>query len=53
MLSCVGIVDELSRLGLDAFRQTKMGVIDWKPKVQDWWYPYPDEWFGNTEGSRF
>ena len=48
-----GLGRELSRLGLDAFRQSKMGVIDWKPKVQDWWYPYPDAWFGNTEGSRF
>jgi len=48
-----GLGRELSRLGLDAFRQTKMGVIDWKPKVQDWWYPYSDTWFGSTEGSRF
>lgn len=48
-----GLGRALSRLGLDAFRQTKMGVIDWKPEVQDWWYPYPDEWFLDTRGSRF
>ncbi|WP_397541943.1 aldehyde dehydrogenase family protein [Roseovarius salis] len=48
-----GLGRSLSRIGLDSFRQTKMGVIDWKPEIQDWWYPYPDEWFHDTDGSRF
>lgn len=48
-----GIGRELGRQGLDAFRQTKMGVIDWNPQVQDWWYPYPTEWFYDTTDKRF
>jgi len=48
-----GVGRELSRHGLDAFRQAKMGIIDWKPAVQDWWYPYPREWFHSTDGTRF
>lgn len=48
-----GLGRGLSRMGLDSFRQSKMGVMDWKPTVQDWWYPYPEAWFGSTEGSRF
>ncbi len=40
-----GIGRELGRQGLDAFRRSKMVIIDHKPVVQDWWYPYPDEWF--------
>ena len=48
-----GIGRELGREGLNAFRQTKMGVIDWNPTVQDWWYPYPEGWFYNTESRRF
>lgn len=45
-----GIGREMGRQGLDAFRQTKMGVIDSKPEVQDWWYPYPDDWFYSGKG---
>lgn len=46
-----GIGRELGRQGLDAFRQAKMVVIDHHPAVQDWWYPYPDDWF-YTGGGR-
>jgi acyl-CoA reductase-like NAD-dependent aldehyde dehydrogenase len=35
-----GIGRSLSRLGLDAFRQSKMAVIDAQPRIHDWWYPY-------------
>ncbi len=48
-----GIGRELGRQGLDAFRQTKMGVIDWNPEIQEWWYPYPEEWFYDTDDQRF
>lgn len=48
-----GIGRELGREGLDAFRQTKMGVVDWNPQLHDWWYPYPDEWFYDEGGDRF
>ncbi len=40
-----GLGRELGRQGLDAFRRTKMVIIDHKPVIQDWWYPYPDDWF--------
>jgi len=40
-----GIGRELGRQGLDAFRQTKMVVIDAEARIQDWWYPYPDSAF--------
>ncbi|MEQ9490482.1 MAG: aldehyde dehydrogenase family protein [Alphaproteobacteria bacterium] len=48
-----GIGREMGRQGLDAFRQTKMGVIDTKPTVQDWWYPYPDDWFYAGSGRKY
>jgi acyl-CoA reductase-like NAD-dependent aldehyde dehydrogenase len=48
-----GIGRELGRQGLNAFRQAKMGIIDWNPQVHDWWYPYPEEWFYNNEDERF
>ncbi|MCX7303547.1 MAG: aldehyde dehydrogenase family protein [Hyphomicrobiales bacterium] len=47
-----GIGRELGRQGLDAFRRSKMVIIDHKPVVQDWWYPYPDEWFRKTGGRK-
>ena len=47
-----GIGRELGRQGLDAFRRTKMVVIDHKPVIQDWWYPYPYEWFRKTGGRK-
>ena len=47
-----GIGRELSRLGLDAFRRSKMVIIDHKPVIHDWWYPYPDAWFHDTGGRK-
>jgi len=40
-----GLGKELGRQGLDAFRRTKTVVLDAKPTIQSWWYPYPDEVF--------
>ncbi len=48
-----GLGRELGRQGLDAFRQSKMVIIDAEPAVQDWWYPYPDDWFYDGAGRRF
>jgi acyl-CoA reductase-like NAD-dependent aldehyde dehydrogenase len=45
-----GVGRSLSRLGLDAFRRSKMVVIDAVPRRQDWWYPYPDAWFRGGPG---
>lgn len=47
-----GLGRELGRQGLDAFRRTKMVIIDHKPQIQDWWYPYPDSWFRSANGGR-
>ncbi len=40
-----GLGRELGRQGLDAFRQSKMVIIDHAPTLQSWWYPYPDTVF--------
>ena len=40
-----GLGRELGRLGLNAFRHPKMIVLDPKPTLYDWWYPYPDSVF--------
>jgi acyl-CoA reductase-like NAD-dependent aldehyde dehydrogenase len=48
-----GLGRELGRQGLDAFRQSKMGIIDAKPQVQEWWYPYPDDWFYEGSGREY
>jgi len=45
-----GIGRELSRQGLDAFRRSKMVVVDHTPVRQGWWYPYPDDWFYGAGG---
>ncbi len=45
-----GIGRELSRLGLDTFRRSKMVIVDHKPTIQGWWYPYPDDWFHDSVG---
>jgi len=45
-----GLGRELGRQGLDAFRRSKMVIIDHKPVRQDWWYPYPDDWFHDAGG---
>lgn len=47
-----GIGRELGRMGLDTFRRSKMVIIDHKPVRQDWWYPYPDEWFLDAGGRK-
>jgi acyl-CoA reductase-like NAD-dependent aldehyde dehydrogenase len=47
-----GIGRELSKLGLDIFRRSKMVVIDHKPQRQNWWYPYPDDWFYDAAGRK-
>ena len=47
-----GLGRELGRQGLDAFRRSKMVVIDHRPAIQDWWYPYPDEWFREGGGRK-
>jgi len=48
-----GVGRELGKQGLDAFRQTKMGVVDWNPKKHDWWFLYPEEWFYEAGAQRF
>ncbi|TCT03670.1 acyl-CoA reductase-like NAD-dependent aldehyde dehydrogenase [Tepidamorphus gemmatus] len=47
-----GLGRELGRQGLDAFRRSKMVVIDHRPALQDWWYPYPDDWFLDGGGRK-
>ncbi len=47
-----GLGRELGRQGLDAFRRTKMVIMDHKPVRQDWWYPYPDDWFLDAGGRK-
>ncbi|MBZ8117400.1 aldehyde dehydrogenase family protein [Roseovarius sp. LXJ103] len=47
-----GLGRELGRQGLDAFRRTKMVILDHKPVRQDWWYPYPDDWFLGSGGRK-
>ncbi len=48
-----GLGRSLSRLGLDAFRQSRMVVMDPKAVTKEWWYPYPDDWFWNSGKPRF
>lgn len=40
-----GMGRELGRQGLDAFRRSKMVIIDHQPRIHDWWYPYNDDVF--------
>lgn len=47
-----GIGRELGRQGLDAFRKSKMVIMDHKPVRHDWWYPYPDDWFLESGGRK-
>lgn len=47
-----GIGRELGRMGLDAFRRSKMVILDHKPVRQGWWYPYPDDWFLDAGGRK-
>jgi acyl-CoA reductase-like NAD-dependent aldehyde dehydrogenase len=46
-----GIGRSLSRLGLDAFRHSKMAVIDSQPRIHDWWYPYEKSTFYPAAGD--
>ncbi|WP_112313127.1 aldehyde dehydrogenase family protein [Pseudogemmobacter bohemicus] len=46
-----GLGRELGRQGLDAFRRSKMVILDHRPVRQSWWYPYPDDWFPDQEGG--
>ena len=47
-----GMGRALGRLGLDAFRQPKMVILDPIAKEADWWYPYPDDWFLDAGGRK-
>lgn len=47
-----GLGRELGRAGLDAFRRSKMVIVDHKPVRQGWWYPYPDDWFLDAGGRK-
>jgi acyl-CoA reductase-like NAD-dependent aldehyde dehydrogenase len=47
-----GLGRELGRQGLDAFRRSKMVIMNHKPVRQDWWYPYPDDWFLDAGGRK-
>lgn len=47
-----GLGRALGRIGLDAFRQPKMVVLDPVAREADWWYPYPDDWFLNAGGRK-
>lgn len=47
-----GIGRELGRMGLDTFRRSKMVILDHKPERQEWWYPYPDDWFLDAGGRK-
>ncbi|MEP3437140.1 MAG: aldehyde dehydrogenase family protein [Hoeflea sp.] len=47
-----GLGRELGRQGLDAFRRSKMVIMDHKPVRHDWWYPYPDDWFLEAGGRK-
>jgi acyl-CoA reductase-like NAD-dependent aldehyde dehydrogenase len=47
-----GLGRELGRQGLDAFRQSKMVIIDHQPKIHEWWYPYDDSWFYSGGGRK-
>jgi acyl-CoA reductase-like NAD-dependent aldehyde dehydrogenase len=40
-----GLGCELGRHGLNAFRRTKMVILDHQPRIHDWWLPRPDESF--------
>lgn len=40
-----GLGRALGKDGLNAFRRSKMVIIDPVPKIHDWWYPYPDHVF--------
>lgn len=45
-----GLGRALSRLGLQAFRQSKMVMLDPKAELQSWWYPYGAEFYKERGG---
>lgn len=45
-----GLGRALSRLGLNAFRQPKMVMLDPKAELQSWWYPYGDAFYRERGG---
>lgn len=45
-----GLGRALSRLGLNAFRQSKMVMLDPKAELQSWWYPYSDDFYAERGG---
>ena len=45
-----GLGRALSRLGLNAFRQSKMVMLDPKAELQSWWYPYSAEFYKERGG---
>lgn len=47
-----GLGRALSRLGLNAFRRSKMVMLDPKPELQSWWYPYSSQFYAER-GGRF
>jgi acyl-CoA reductase-like NAD-dependent aldehyde dehydrogenase len=44
-----GLGRSLSRIGLNSFRRAKMVMLDPKPELQGWWYPYTDAFFAERE----
>jgi hypothetical protein len=44
-----GLGRSLSRAGLNSFRRTKMIMLNPKPELQGWWYPYSDAFFAARE----
>nr|WP_314607612.1 aldehyde dehydrogenase family protein [uncultured Janthinobacterium sp.] len=40
-----GLGCELGRQGLDAFRRSKMVILDHRPRIHDWWLPRPNDAF--------
>ena len=47
-----GMGRALSRLGLNAFRQSKMVMLDPKAELQGWWYPYSEAFFKERGGDK-
>lgn len=45
-----GLGRALSRLGLNAFRQSKMAMVDPKAELQSWWYPYSEDFYRERGG---
>jgi acyl-CoA reductase-like NAD-dependent aldehyde dehydrogenase len=45
-----GLGRALSRLGLNAFRRSKMVMMDPEPRLQSWWYPYTAEFYAERGG---